>query len=477
MRLKRLLPVFLLFYLLPAFAYKKGGHEAIEKRAYQLLDSLPARNGLPTGKVMLQYLRDSGYLAKDGLAHSAYPDISFERQFAQNRQMYHFMAADANVIRASADAPADVQRHRLLVPSLNDCLQMMYFFAKETLDNPVGASQAGRGTYVLMHIVEDSYSSEHADRDADAGRLLTIKGWELSRGGWPDSAKAQNADGSMRMLHHAFKSPGDEAWTGDYHGLSKLADAAARNVADLLELLYQAAHEQDRADDLLKAYLARWYAPAGGIRGSHDFTFTSNSDSIRYDYSGEYELHPAFVAFNYDRSPFISVMATGSTGFRSAHPLAAYGLELQWFFYLPGPADDKKVFFERLPLAAGLSLNAVQRSGNYSYGDNLLLKGFLKTGLMAPIINKVVEPFAGISAFPGPEAHRLNTIAGFDFSWNVGKDWTVHGHNSAARLSFGYELDFSGYPATHNLALKIGFNTFGSRVVNKHNRKVKDPKK
>jgi len=476
MKLKRLLPAFLLFYFLPAFAYKKEGHEAIEKRAYQLLDSPPAQDGLPSGKVMLQYLRDSGYLDTDGLVHSAYPDISFERQFAQNRQMYHFMAADANVIKASADAPVDVQRHRLLVPSLNDCLQMMYFFAKETLDNPVGASQAGRGTYVLMHIVEDSYSSEHADRDADAEKLLTIKGWELSRRDWPDSAKALNTDRSMRMLHHAFNSPGDEAWTGNYHGLSKLADAAARNVADLLVTLYIAAHDQDKADDLLKDYLAKWYAPAGGIRGPHYFTFTGNSDSVRYDYSGEYELHPAFVAFAYDRSPFFSLMATGSTGFQNAHPLSAYGLEFQWFFRLPGPADNKKVFFERLPLVAGLSLNSVQR-GNYSYADNLLLKGFLKTGLMAPIINKTIEPFVGVSAFPGPQAHHLNTIAGLDLSWNLGKDWTVHGNHSAVRLCFGYELDFSGYPATHNLVLKLGFNTFGSRVVNKHNRKVKNPKK
>jgi hypothetical protein len=467
------------FTSLSSLAYKKDGHEMIEKWAYHLLKEMPAVAGQhPDGKTMMKWLQDEGYLYKDGLPHSAYPDYSSERQFAQDKQMFHFMASTEAVFKASLETSEAAQRHRLLVPALSDCLRMMYFFSKEILDNPEGASQAGRGTYVLIHLIEDSYSVEHTTRDANGKELLTVKGWELSQGSWPAAATTSNADGSMRLLHRGKHAVGDDDWAGPQpSGLSPLALVAAKNVAGLLFMLYVSANNQAGQDTNIANYFKTYYKPAGGIESGTVYTFNGNQDSIRFDYSGEYERHPGYVTFAYDRSARMTLMAIGSTGFKSAHPISAYGLEWQWFFISPRAADSKYAALQRLPLGLGLALNAVSRSGNYSYTDNLLAKGFLKTTASLPWLGLNIEPFAGVSTFAFNSFQRSNAIVGVDFSSNVGKDWGIAGATIATRFSFGYEADFSGYPATHNLTLKLGFNTFNGRVINKNNKKVLDPKK
>lgn len=469
--LRRMLVVFIVAFLLnfPAFAYKKEGHEAIEARAYTLFKLIQAGVGHDDGPTMFKWLQDNDFLSEDGLMHSAYPDLSFERQFAQDRQMFHFMASDKAVMDACLETTTATRQHRILVPSLNECLQMMYFFAKETLDNPAGASQAGRGTYVLMHIVEDSYSTEHATRDADGKELLAIKGWELSKLKWPKEATALYTDCSMLLLHHAFHSPGDDAWEGPTPGtLSPLAEAAAVNVCDLLLNLYLSAHDPDKADQYIADYFNKYFKPFGGIVNGNSYIFAGNNDKVRFDYNREYEAHPKFVTFAYDRSAGLTLMAFGSFGF--VHP--AYGIEGQWFFLSPRAADDKHVFLQRLPLALGISIAEVNHFGGQQFTDNLLLKTFLKTAIAVPIINKNIEPYFGFSAFPGGHLQRFNSVIGWDLSWNVGKDWGVAGKATASRLAIGYETNFSGYPATQNLVIKFGFNTFGGRVVNKNNKKV-----
>jgi hypothetical protein len=466
------------FTSLTSLAYKKDGHEAIEKWAYHLLKTMPATAGHPDGATMMKWLQDEGYLYKDGLPHSAYPDYSSERQFAQDKQMFHFMASTSDVFKASLEKSPTAQQHRLLVPALSDCLRMMYFFGKEILDNPEGASQAGRGTYVLIHLIEDSYSVEHTTRDANGNELLTVKGWELSHGNWPVAATAPNTDGSMRLLHRGKGAVGDDDWKGPQpSGLSPLAHTAAKNVADFLLMLYLSANDQEHQDEYIANYFKNYFKPAGGIENGKVFTFNNYVDTIPFNYAGEYEKNPGYVTFAYDRSARMTLMAIGSTGFKSAHPLSAYGLEWQWFFVSPRAADSKYAALKRLPLGIGLALNAVSRSGSYSYTDNLLAKGFLKTTLSFPWFGLNLEPFAGVSTFPVNNFQRSNAILGFDFSSNIGTDWGIGGATTATRFSFGYEADFSGYPATHNLTLKFGFNTFVGRVINKNNKKVLHPKR
>lgn len=449
------------------FGYDKAGHQAIELRAYDLLKEVKANACHPDGPVMYQWLKDHDYLDQAEQPHSSFPDLSMERQFAQDKQMFHFMAATEDVLAACREQTQAGKQHRLLVPSLRACLEMMYYFSKEILFNNRGASDAGRGLYVLIHIVEDSYSSEHSTRDAKT-RLVTIKGWQLSRLSWPSQAKATLPDGTMLLLHNGFDSPGDEGWKGNLPGnLSPMATAAAEAVSDLLVLFYQSAALKQVADPLIAGYFTRHFYPAYAILQNDHFAFAGQpKDDISFDYSGLYEKDPDSVAFKYDRSANITVMAVGATGFSSQQPLAAYGLQWEWFFMAPRAADKKNALLVRLPLAIGASVNEVIRPGRQDFADNLLTKVYLKTAATLPLIGKNLEPFIGISAFPSRGVRRLNTIIGFDISNAFGKNLGFLGWTVGKRINVGYELDFSGYPETHNLTLKMGLNTFKGRISN-----------
>ena len=76
------------------FAFDSDGHKAIEKKAYELLRSYSGSGNIPDGITIISDLQKRSHiLFDDNLeTHSNYPDLSLERQFAQNRQMYHFMA-------------------------------------------------------------------------------------------------------------------------------------------------------------------------------------------------------------------------------------------------------------------------------------------------------------------------------------------------------------------------------------------------
>ena len=74
---------------LPVFAYNLKGHAAIERRAYELIKQRP------DGVLILNALHQQKVLKEVAAhlhPHTTYPDLSFERQFAQDRQVYHFMS-------------------------------------------------------------------------------------------------------------------------------------------------------------------------------------------------------------------------------------------------------------------------------------------------------------------------------------------------------------------------------------------------
>src|SRR5258706_7910984 len=133
MKKKILFPLLInisLFYLpLTVWGFDTKGHKAIESEAYRLLYNYPGSGTIPNGIQIIKFFTDRNILAGDfPNPHSQFPDLSLERQFAQNRQMYHFMASNHDVMLASGSKGEELQQQQLLLQALPPCLKMIYFF-------------------------------------------------------------------------------------------------------------------------------------------------------------------------------------------------------------------------------------------------------------------------------------------------------------------------------------------------------------
>jgi len=447
------------------FAYDSDGHKAIEKQAYRLFEDLKATADHPDGHTMLAFLKGAGDLSNYPTPYSSYPDFSLERQFAQDKQMYHFMASNDAVLEAADQPDPASQQHRLLMLSLKDCLQMMYFFFRETELNPKGASEAGRGLYVLIHVVEDSYSPEHTTRDEQSGELVTIKGWNLSRLFWPAAAKAREPGSHlMRLLHNSSHPAGDASWAGNEQGgLSPQASQAAHAVAALLVTLWEACNKPESTDQFIDAYFAKYFQAIGSTVQGSVFTFANSPDTINFDFSSLFKSNTSkYATFGYDRFPKQVLLATTSTSF-SRHPLGSYGLNYE-YFVTPGAADNKHSVFSRMPYAIGGAVTEINQGKN-SFSNNIIIKAYTKTVISIPLLPTDLEPYAGAGLMPFSGAKHFNAVYGVDGAINLGNDWGIGNTTTTVRLIIGFEHDFSGIPAKNSVTLKIGFNTWQGRVI------------
>lgn len=447
-----------------SFAYDSDGHKAIEKQAYRFFEDLKTTAGHPDGLTMLTFLKKCGGLSNYPTPFSSYPDFSLERQFAQDKQMYHFMASNDAVLEAAGLPDSASQQHRLLMLSLKDCLQMMYFFFRETELNPKGASEAGRGLYVLIHVVEDSYSPEHTTRDLQTGELVTIKGWNLSRLFWPAAAKAREPDSHlMRLLHNSNHPTGDASWAGNEPGcLSPQATQAAHAVADLLVTLWEADNKPASADQFIEAYFATYFRPLGSSIKGTVFTFSNSKDTIDFNFSGLFRSNTSnYATFGYDRFPRHVLMATSSTSF--SKPLGSYGLNYE-YFVTPGAADNRHSLFSRIPYSIGGAITEINQGQN-GFSNNLNLKAYAKTVFSVPLLPTDLEPYAGAELMPYAGTKHFDAIYGVDGAVNLGNDWGIGKTTTTVRLIIGFEHNFSGIPAKNSLTLKIGFNTWQGRVI------------
>ena len=449
------------------FAYDSPGHKAIESQAYCFFSQMQATSEHPDGATMLSYLQQIGVFADNYPApHSSYPDFSLERQFAQDKQMYHFMASNGAVRRAARlSGVAAIEQHALLMHSLPDCLQMMYFFFQETMLNPKGASQAGRGLYVLIHVVEDSYSPEHTTRDSVTGDLVTIKGWNLSSLFWPPGAKYREPRKHlMRLLHNSRHPDGDASWKGDKPGgLSPQATLAAHAVADLLKTLYETCNAANSDDQFIASYFATYFRPFGSELQAAIFTFPGTADQITFDFSVLFNTKSGNnTAFAYDRFPKYVLMGTGTTSF-SKQVTGAYGISFEQFV-TPGAADNLHSMLLRMPYAFGGSLTAINNS-SATFKNNLNIKGFAKTVLSLPLLPTDLEPFFGAGLFPLAGSRHFGALYGIDGAFNLGNDWGIDKITTSLRIAIGFEHDFSGIPAKNSLTLKIGINSWQGRVI------------
>jgi len=459
---KFIFSIILLCIILKAKAYDKNGHQKIESKAYEIFAKLPATADHPSGQEMLKVLIEKGFIDRRLEPKSSFPDLSLERQFAQDKQMYHFMASNKAVFDAAKLSNKEEQQHNLLIHSLPDCLKMMYYFYRESINNTPSASQSGRGIHVLIHIVEDSYSAEHTTRDPINFKLVTIKGWQLSPRikHWPCEAKAHDSGKLMRLLHtSAGEGDKDYMDTIRLGELTPLANAAANSVSDLLLATYKGAINKDQADYYITDFFKDKFQPINSKIVGKQFVFTYK-DTISFDYEADFQPQKHYVAFNYDRFPRHAIMFSSSINFTNTPVFTSYGIEYQKF-NTPLAADNSKAILKRLPWAWGLSVNKITTYSSNNYEDMLKLKFFLKTVLTLPLCNW--EPYGGAGTIPSGYNTHTNFILGSDFSISPFNDMFKDHVPIKLRLSAGYEHDFSGQPNRNSIMLKLGFNTWQSR--------------
>ena len=484
---------------LPVFAYNLKGHAVIERRAYELIKQRP------DGLLILNELHQQKVLKEDAAhlePHTTYPDLSFERQFAQDRQVYHFMAPNRPVVRAARLA-ADLatQQRQLLVEGVPDCMEMMYLFFQETLRNSAEASKAGRGIYVLMHAVADSYSHEHTARDPATQQLLTVKGWRLARFAWPGAARTLeppypgSATATMAMVHRVRHAEADRNWALADGALSPDAEAASVALADLLLTTYAAMQlcvkpPTNATDSLFAGFVQRHFQPLGSTVAGNKFLFPASlgGGSIQYlfrqEYNNQFAPKPRnetkqkyrnskLDTFTFDRFPLRTWYVVAQAGGQRGPGDRGLGAELDWH-WTPGGADEKGVILRRIPFGIALTATEMPRANRVLMAETgapvalaqaLQLEAlFTPTLLTIPMVNAALQGRVGLGVLPFAGQRRWSVVSGADLAWNVGPDFGTR-YSHSTRLALGYEYDTSGLPAFHTLSFKLGFNSWQGRVI------------
>ena len=483
----------------PAAAFNLKGHAAIERRAYELLRQRPH------GQLILEELHQRKVLKEDAEhlePHTTYPDLSFERQFAQDRQVYHFMAPNRPVVRAARlAADQATQQRQLLIEGVPDCLEMMYLFFQETLRNSAGASSAGRGIYVLMHAVADSYSHEHTSRDPATQQLLTVKGWRLARFAWPKAALApepvypDSHTVTLAMVHRGNRAVADRDWGVASGPLAPNAEAAAGALADLLLTTYEAMKRNgrpptDETDSLFAGFVQRHFQPLGSAAVGNKFVFPASlgGGSIQYlfrqEYNNQFRSKPhneskqkyrdsKLDTFTFDRFPLRIWYAVAQAGSERGPGDRGLGAELSWH-WTPGGADERGVILRRIPLGFALSATELPRSNRVLTADTgqpvtlaqaLQVEVLFAPNLLSiPMVNATLQARVGLGALPFASNQRWAVVSGADLAWNLGPDFGTH-YSHTLRLALGYAYDTSALPAYHTLSFKVGFNSWQGRVI------------
>lgn len=457
--------LFSLFALNPAVhAFDTKGHKYLEQEAYKLLRTYP------NGQAILDWLVQNKILSEGLPSRSQYPDNALERQFTQSRQGYHFMTSNFNVLEAARSKGNLSPQKELLINSLGPSLQMIYYFFREIIGNPAGASQAGRGIYVLMHIVADSYSTEHSSRDSVTMQLFTIKGWKISRLGWPKIATSKEPGReTLLLLHRGKPAFGDREWfyvNGNDTLLTASGKNAAKAMCELLVLTYEASKQPAKADALVCHYFEQYFQPYQSTISNKTFVFAGTSKKVRYNFGDNYEADKKVVILHYDRSPFYSVMFTVQSGFSKQNLFNTYGAEIERFIS-PRAADKALALVRRTPVGYGFGVVYINNHPpGATFVSALRLKSFVSFSFALPLINASFDPHGGLSVYPAASSTHFSPHAGVDLVWNPGKDWYfITSHPRTLRLTLGYEYDPWNVFLQNSIKVKIGYNTWHGRIV------------
>ncbi|WP_179344980.1 hypothetical protein [Winogradskyella ursingii] len=469
----RITKVSFLFFLISflSFGYVNAhisdGHVVIERKAYALLKAQKPKGSLPNGETMFQFLVANGFIKDNDEANSAYPDLDLGRQFLSDRQIYHFMASSHYVMEALRKYDdVEMQKAYILKKALPDCLNMVYTLLRETIDNPVGASEAGRGIYVLMHAITDSYSREHTIRDSKTFDLINIKSWQLSRLFWPKAAKQpepKKEDYVETMVFlHSIEGLADEEWEYDGGELKPEAIAAANAIKELLVTIYIAKNANDNIDGLITAYMSKHFKPKIAVTENDNFRFRNDNTVLKLSYDIGYANNQNVLKL--DRYPLFSHMLYAQNGLNDTER-SSFGYEVG-YHVTPRAAFSSTSFFQRLPYGFTMAVNENTRIlKNTNFFESLQLKATAKVAIYLPLRNLVLEPKIGYGLTPLYEqASNSGFITGFDIAFNLGRD---NNRARTKRFAIGYEYDSSGLHSYNSILLKIGYNSWQGRTIKK----------
>ncbi len=258
----------ILSFVSPARAFKEQGHRAIEGAAYAALiqqghakelaalvkagileghypetdsalsEAVPIRpdTGMSEGKENVQGLR---------LA-SNFPDHSFDRQLQDYGQCFHFMAESGDVIGDSgtlADFGVTVGMEK---NAYQRCVALADALVRGILLNPRQARDHHLDVYVLIHMIEDSFSGSHAERDS-GWKIMYLKPWRLGTwipdlfnpGGWKYHLSETHHGGLSEPRDSEYLADGcnDDVLVASTACLSERGRRAADAIAELLLLL------------------------------------------------------------------------------------------------------------------------------------------------------------------------------------------------------------------------------------------------
>ncbi|MGB3606129.1 hypothetical protein [Psychroserpens sp.] len=453
-----------------ARAHISDGHVRIEREAYALLKAQLPQDNLPDGQTIFQFLVSNGIIKDDDDANSAYPDLDLGRQFLSDRQIYHFMADNRYVINALKKFDhIEAQQNYILKQALPDCYNMVYTLLRETVDSPQGASEAGRGIYVLMHAITDSYSREHTIRDSQTFDLITIKSWQLSRLFWPESAKimspSQSGQSDTMVFLHSILGTADEEWQYDDNTLRPEAIAAANAITDLLVTIYSVMNNAQDTETLITSYMSRHFKPANATLDQAAFRFDDDNSTIKLSYDDGYANN--YNVLKLDRYPLFSHMLYYQNGINDPK-ISSFGYEVG-YHVTPRAAFSSTSFFQRLPYGFTLAINENTRNlEDAHFFESLQLKIAGKIGIYLPLRNLVLEPRLGFGMTPfyKPDSNA-GLITGVDVAFNLGRD---NNRKRTKRFAVGYEYDATGLHSYNSIVLKIGYNSWQGRVIKKQRK-------
>ncbi len=443
------------------FAFDTEGHLKIETAGINLLKETLATDIYPDGITMYNYLLDNNILLNNSKINSAYPDLDLGRQFLSDRQIYHFMANSKYVISAIKESTLDKQKQALMINALPECLNMLYVLMQEVVENPKGAIQAGRGTYVLIHAITDSYSREHTIRNNITNEIESIKSWEMSKIFWPKNAKIIDPtyrDSSTLIFLHTIKGTADKEWADDKGDFSKNANKAIISIKELLITLYLASKDTLNKDKVITKYLSDNFKLYGSTLSENHFII--NSDSIKISYLKEYKK---YGVKNFDRYPQLSHMIS----YKSNFILNSFGYEFGYRI-TPTSASGSKTLLKRLPYGFLFSVHEnFNNVDNSKFLETTQFQFAMNTALYLPYNNLSLEPKIGYSATPFfNQSFYSGIVLGADISFNIGPDFTfINNASRTMRIAIGYEYNSSKIQANHNFTLKFGFNTWQGRVI------------
>ncbi len=448
-----------------AFSHVSEGHERIEKEAYKLLKAQLSSGNLPDGLEIFNFLVQHGIIKNDDNANSAYPDLDLGRQFLSDRQIFHFMADNRYVVEALRKFESlETQKQYVLQKALPDGLNMIYTLFREVVDNPEAANKAGRGIYVLMHAIMDSYSREHTIRTTNTFELETIKSWQLSRLYWPKGTKIkdekQSGKAQTLVFLHTNAGLGDKEWEDETGKLNKEASQAAKAVKDLLVAIYSSILYKEQEEELIKVFLKTHFKP----KNAQVFKDYFELDTVKIPLSYAEGYLNNYNVLKLDRYPLFSHMLyfQRTAGLENN---SALGYEMA-YHVTPRAAFSSTSFFQRIPYGFVIGVN----ENRNIFNDNKILRTLQfkclgKLGIYLPLRNLVLEPRLGFCITPFYKNDtQPHLLTGFDVAFNLGRD---NNRKRTKRFSVGYEYNRINFNSYNNISLKVGFNSWQGRVIRK----------